>query len=196
MAAHLLYMTMETIADFLFGSQGAALEGLSRLFAHPRNRFSYAFAQMAEAKGVGIGLLVAAPMDVFSTMAFSTAKALFALLGPRRALDFMWRSLHLLGVPEGKRGEYYVAHLAVLPEYRRQGVGEALLAWGEQQARRQGMRIVSLTVEIGHEDVRAFYEKRGYVVLSRHETPRLYRRIGYPGVYRLAKFLPTPKLPR
>ena len=186
-AALLIYMTMERVANYLLGSKEAALPALAHLFACPGTRFSYEFAQVAEVGGGVVGMILAAPFERLSATAGPTARALLRALGLRRMAAFVWRSLDVRGVPEGERGEYYIAHLAVLPEYRSRGIGSLLLAWAEEQAKSLGRDTVSLVVEIGHERARAFYERHGYQVTAIHETPRLHRRFGYRGVYRMVK---------
>lgn len=63
------------------------------------------------------------------------------------------------GLPEG-----YVAYMAVVPEERRRGVARALLTAAEAQARRYGMRQMSLIVTEGNEPAIRLYDSLQYVV--------------------------------
>ncbi len=186
-AAVLIYMTMTRVADFLFRGRERALTALARLFAYPDTRFGHRFAVMAEVDGRGVGMILAAPAEALARTAWPTARVLPRVLGLRGMVGFVWRSLMVAGIEEGRPGEYYVAHLAVLPDFQGNGIGSALLAHAEAEARRLGRGRVSLLVEIGHERARAFYEKHGYAVVEVHETPRQERRFGYRGAYRMVK---------
>lgn len=61
-------------------------------------------------------------------------------------------------------GYVYLERLSVLPEYRRRGVGQALVEYVEQRA-----QMLKLPVQIGVRlplaDIRSFYERRGYRVV-------------------------------
>jgi ribosomal protein S18 acetylase RimI-like enzyme len=60
----------------------------------------------------------------------------------------------------------YLGRLAVLPEYRRRGIGRQLLAWVETQTRSLGYRRVRLSVRVALSGNRAYYERLGYRVIS------------------------------
>ncbi len=65
-----------------------------------------------------------------------------------------------------KAGYLYVGRLAVLPEYRRRGLGDFLLRAAEQRARALGLPRVRLGVRLALEGLRAYYEARGYVPIA------------------------------
>ena len=56
----------------------------------------------------------------------------------------------------------YLGRLAVLPAYRRHGVGRALVAAVEQKARQAGYEYVSLSVRVALPQNRAYFEGMGY----------------------------------
>ncbi len=60
-------------------------------------------------------------------------------------------------------GEYYLANMAVFPEFRRQGLGRLLLADAEARARRQGCSRLALDVEAENRDAVRLYERAGFV---------------------------------
>ena len=64
-----------------------------------------------------------------------------------------------------------VGRLAVLPEHRRQGLGELLLRAAERRAAELGLPRVRLGVRVSLAGLRAYYEARGYlaVALRSHE---------------------------
>jgi len=63
--------------------------------------------------------------------------------------------------------DFYLSHIAVLPEYRGRGEGGALLRAGEERAARGGGRRMILDVEGEAEGARAFYARSGYRFDSR-----------------------------
>lgn len=61
----------------------------------------------------------------------------------------------------GDRG--YLEELVVKPEYRGQGIGSKLMDWADGVFLEHGVRQVELLVVVGNEDVRRFYERRGFL---------------------------------
>ena len=61
---------------------------------------------------------------------------------------------------DGHRGWIYA--LAVLPEYRRRGLGSRLVRHAEQQLRALGCPKINLQIMKGNESVESFYRKLGY----------------------------------
>ena len=74
---------------------------------------------------------------------------------------------------EGHRG--WVNYLAVHPDYRRHGIGAALMQRVEQDLTALGCPKVNLQVRVGNEQVIAFYEKLGYQVEERVSMGKLLR---------------------
>ena len=63
-------------------------------------------------------------------------------------------------------GSWYVNVLATFPEFRRQGIGMALLGIAEQKAREQGAPALSVIVAAENEPAARLYEAAGYEVLA------------------------------
>lgn len=94
-----------------------------------------------------------------------THVTLIACDGERRAgfllmLDAM--PDEVTGMPQG-----FVAYMAVEPGERRRGVGAALLAAAEDEAKRQGLPYMALMVTEDNLAARALYESAGYVTERR-----------------------------
>ncbi len=66
----------------------------------------------------------------------------------------------VLGGYDGRRGMMY--HLAVDPEHRKQGIGEALMAELERRLVDKGCTRYYLLVTMDNEDAIHFYEARGW----------------------------------
>lgn len=67
-------------------------------------------------------------------------------------------------------GEGYVTNVAVLPEYRRKGIGERLLREAVRGARERGCDFLSLEVRVGNDPAIRLYEKLGFRVQGRRKN--------------------------
>lgn len=65
-----------------------------------------------------------------------------------------------------KAGYVYVGRLAVLPEYRRRGIGKLLLGAAERRAGELGLPRVRLGVRLALGKLREYYEARGYAPIA------------------------------
>lgn len=83
-----------------------------------------------------------------------------------------------------KTGDLYVGRLAVLPEYRQQGIGGLLLRSAEHRAADLGLPRVRLGVRLALGQLREYYEARGY-------APIVFR--SHPG-YTEATFVEMEKI--
>ncbi len=74
----------------------------------------------------------------------------------------------VMGGFDGRRGMIY--HLAVAPEYRRRGLGQALMDEAEQRLRQKGCIRCYLMVTKNNPEAAPFYEKRGWERMDFVET--------------------------
>jgi len=70
----------------------------------------------------------------------------------------------VLGGFDGRRGLVY--HLAVAPEYRKQGIGSALMDELEQRLQQKGCIRTYLMVTFENMEAVRFYEKRGWELMT------------------------------
>jgi ribosomal-protein-alanine N-acetyltransferase len=68
------------------------------------------------------------------------------------------------------KDEIMVNNIAVDPDFRRRGVGEAILREVLENIRREGVVFVSLEVRISNNAARALYEKLGFRLLGIREN--------------------------
>lgn len=66
-------------------------------------------------------------------------------------------------------GESYISNIAVLPEYRRTGVGQALLDRAMQGARERGCTLITLEVRVSNAAAVSLYEKNNFLTLGRRK---------------------------
>ena len=66
---------------------------------------------------------------------------------------------------DGHRG--WVYYVAVYPDYRRRGIGSALMSKAEQALKEMGCPKLNLQIRADNHQVQAFYESLGYAVEER-----------------------------
>ncbi len=188
-AARLIYLTMGPLADYLvgLGDPARALTVLGGLFGRPHNRFSYQFTDLVFVAEDVAGLLTSYPEKGIRRRDLSTGRHLIQILGAGDFLRFVRRSLTLANLKEAAAGEYFVNSVAVLSEFRRQGIATRLMALAETRARQHGLDHCSLSVEVDNDAARRLYEHLGYRVVDTMHWPRLQRLIGYSGQHRMVK---------
>ena len=77
----------------------------------------------------------------------------------------------------------YLERLAVLPDERRQGFGEALVKHGLWQARRLKVCRVGIGLIAEHEELRNWYEKLGFEETESKSFPQLIFRVTFMTYY-------------
>ncbi len=85
--------------------------------------------------------------------------------------------------------EYYIEHLAVLPERRGQGIGRQLMEFAENQARAKGLKRVVLDVEIENEGAQRFYQRLGFQTAKVVTDPSYCKRFNFQGSMRMVKLV-------
>ena len=70
---------------------------------------------------------------------------------------------HPVADPEADPGEYYLDSLAVHPDYRKQGIGKALLEDGIIKGASQGFKRISIIAETEYPHLIRYYESLGFV---------------------------------
>lgn len=70
-----------------------------------------------------------------------------------------------------KEGGLYLTRMAVRPDCQKQGVGRALLAAAEAEARRLGAQRLTLRVRVNLPENRAYFERAGFTVTGQGQDP-------------------------
>lgn len=181
-AVPLVYATMGTFADRLFGAGNPqeATRVLQALYQRSGNRFSGEYSTAATDAGRLVGILLSYPARDMPGLDGNMAKQLLPIYGVAGFLRFVTRALPLAFVREAYAGEYFINSLAVIPEMRGQGVGTRLLACAEEKARAAGCAACALSVAIDNDGARRLYERVGYHKEATH-------RIGNVGFHRMVK---------
>jgi len=115
--------------------------------------YSHRYSRIAESDGVPVGSLLSYPGEIYSPMR-------------RRTFSELWPDLagmEAASEQETGPGEYYLDSLAVVPGFRRQGIGRALLLDGVRKGRDLGYRRVTLVADSGMPRLVDLYKSIGFV---------------------------------
>jgi len=89
--------------------------------------------------------------------------------------------------PEHIPGAWIVEHVATLPEFRRQGLIDRLLAAVIEKGRSRGATVADVGVFIGNDRAQCAYEKAGFVVTGERCNANFEAAYGFPGVRSLSR---------
>lgn len=153
--AELFRISSDGVADYIWqgiGEPGEALLDIGeRRFVREGTAFSYQNSTMSEKNGDVTGMVHAFVIDD----------------GPEEDsdedVDPVLRPYHELEVP----GSLYISSMAVLPEFRQQGIGTELLQIARTRAREKGCGVLSLLVFEQNDGAVKLYQRNGYRVIDR-----------------------------
>jgi ribosomal protein S18 acetylase RimI-like enzyme len=89
--------------------------------------------------------------------------------------------------PEHVAGVWIVEHVATLPEFRRQGLVDRLLAAVLDKGRARGATVGDVGVLIGNDRAQRAYEKAGFRVTGEKRHPEFEAAYGCPGIRELSR---------
>ncbi len=188
-AAELIQETMEGYGDVMLGldKRDRAVKTIAGFFKKANNRFSYRLTCLAEVDGRTAGLLLAFPGRDTFRLVLPMSWQILSFYNPWELLRLAVRAPLAADGEETRPDEFYVSHLAVLPEFRRQGVGRALLDHADGLARSAGLAKCSLCVDIDNPHAQQLYLSQGYQVAKTVNTPWLKNRLHTRGYQRMIK---------
>ena len=172
LASRLITLSMGELADYLFGGTHLSVdEILTGLFLLEGNRFSRTIVVFAEWDGQPAGMLVSFPGWEFARRELAIGLGLLKLCGLWDVLRLSVPALSIANGVETYRDEYYLANMAVFPDFRGRGIGSALLGHAEEKARRAGLKKCSLIVDTENPAARRLYERCGYKIVFTKTYP-------------------------
>jgi ribosomal protein S18 acetylase RimI-like enzyme len=188
-AADLIYETMGTFGDYLFGQPGReeSIRVVAALFRRPGHLLSFEHSTLAEADGGIVGIAQAFPGAELWKAALGLMRACIRCFGLRFALGLAWRGLPLASEPVAGADEYYVQTLAVSPSFRNRGIGRALLQNAQRQTAERGFPVCSLDVMLNNPDALRFYQREGFTIARKVESRLRAPGVQYAGFYRMRK---------
>jgi ribosomal protein S18 acetylase RimI-like enzyme len=109
-----------------------------------------------------VGALVGSLASAIRRINLHTAALLFSWYGPGVVARFPRLARAGKALDPLEPDDYYLSHIAVLPEHRGRGFGRELLLAGEEHARQQGAQRLVLDVEEHNQGARAFHAGLAY----------------------------------
>jgi ribosomal protein S18 acetylase RimI-like enzyme len=188
-ASGLIHDTMGPFADAALGlgDHSFSLQVLRDLFARVGNRFSHDTSTLGIQSGQLAALLIAFPGSELWGRNWNFIRQSTSIYGVRKYPHLLINFILTFTSKETGKDEFYIAHLAVNPAFRKQGIARTLLQEVEKQAARAGLRKASLLVEIGNIPAITLYQTEGYTIIHTIETPKLEKRFHSPGYHRMVK---------
>lgn len=195
-AGRLMYEASTKYMSAIFGkdeenARKQATRAFSSIFTLPGHRWNYQNAWMAERQEEVVGVLVAYGGNEHPKLSFSLRFTLAWLKEINLAqLPRLVRLGHMLSetsIPIDPN-DFYIDTLAVLPQWRRKGVGKELIRFATELAREQQYHRVALDVLASNHGARLFYSKMGFYPLREVESEGL-KRYGLTGNIRMAKLV-------
>ena len=158
--AHLIMMAMTDECCQYFCGEGYGLDDFCRMMCHLVERedsqYSYKNTLVAMDGQQVVGVSVSYDGSRLHELRRAFIEAAKAYIGKdHTGMD-----------DETQAGELYLDSLAVLPEYRRQGIAQKLLIATRERARHLHLPKVGLLVDKGNPDGEALYTKVGFEYLN------------------------------
>ena len=169
------------------GDQDRASKALSDYFYLRDNRFSYQFAYIAEVAGKPAGLLLNFPGLKLLRANLFTSVQMFSVYRLAEIAEHVWRMIKLRDEEEVGKDELYIAHLAVSPQYRQQGIGHKMLEYAQKLTLDEGMKKLALMAEIDNDGAIALYKRFGFSVIKEFIHPHQVPLTGSHGYVRMVK---------
>jgi ribosomal protein S18 acetylase RimI-like enzyme len=85
-------------------------------------------------------------------------------------------------MPEDTEGAWIIDSVATLPEYRRKGLVDRLLAAILEKGRQEGFQMAQISIYIGNIAAQRAYEKHGFKIVDEKRHPDFEAEIGSPGM--------------
>ena len=172
-ASQLILHTLGNSGDVLFGNGSVEKARIlfERMFSSRGNRFSYQYAFCFEMEEMMAGLLVAFPGDIMIRLLLNTGFQLLWYMGFLNFLGFLMIAFPLRNEENIHRDEFFISHLAVFPDFQRQGIGWDLLKFAQFRARDLNYQKLALNVDIDNIPAIALYKKFGFDIVSQTIYP-------------------------
>jgi ribosomal protein S18 acetylase RimI-like enzyme len=175
------------------GEKSLALRAIDSFFTRKGNRFSWQVTWLSRLENQSTGILVAFPGNQYLRRNLVMGGQLWKVYGLKDGIKLIWNSMVALNSKETRKDEFYISHIAVDPNYRRQGIAHELMAWAESLARRNGFKKCSLVVDIDNHAAITLYQSLGYRVVATEVAPQLEKKFHTRGHHRMVKNLTGEK---
>jgi len=184
-AAKLTFMAYHKYSYDVLGKIGEqkATERYKLLWMHGDNRFGHYHSYIAKIDGQVAGMMTCYAAPLIKKLVKPTLFELVRMGGVSFILHLLLNLSNFYYFARNHdvtSDEFYIATLAVVPEYRRYGVGTNLLKHAINLAKNEQLRFCSLHVSAENEKAINFYEGNGFVKtkpLTNTSTPPTFYRM-------------------
>lgn len=192
--ARLMYYASQNYMLAFFGKpESRAISILCRMFSLPRHTTSYTYVFVAEYEGSVVG-----SFSCFDGRSWQAARHASLKYGPIWFVAVPpWRIPQMVAafgdfnkslLPISDE-EYYIEHIAVLPEKRSQRIGKQMIEFAETQARAKGLKMMTLDVEIENKRALRLYKCLGFQTVKEMTDPGYCKRFSFQGSMRMMKIV-------
>jgi len=174
--AELLYETDRVIFNFFYRNKATTAKILEKLVRLGENNLGHEhiYVVTQDERVIGILLYFGGNHHKLGELKF-----LFKNLNLVDAVRFLLIDLKdSLILSYLKKGDFYLAGVAVDEEFRGEGVGGLILDQAINMARQSGCERVVLDVALDNSGARRLYERTGFKVFNKKSFPWFGRRIG------------------
>ncbi|WP_267226343.1 GNAT family N-acetyltransferase [Dyella silvae] len=172
-AVPLIYSSGPAAFDFVFATSdgGDAQAFLHRCFVDGAGEFGWRNHWVGVAAGRVVAVGAGYGADTKWPFTLAAARQILKHYGVGRALGVISRGLRVESVIRPPDGDmHYLAHLAVAPELRGQGIGRALIDQLMSTARAVGRHRVVLDVAASNPRAEALYRRTGFQVVGERKS--------------------------
>ena len=183
-AAKLTFMAYHKFSYDIFGNIGehAATENFKQLWLHGDNRFGCHYSYIAKVNGEVIGLMTCYKAGLIKKLVAPTLWQLLRIGKFNFVRHFITniRNFYYFAKSDDiLPDEFYVATLAVTPEYRGQGVGAEMLRYAHKLAQKADLGRCTLHVSAENKSGIRFYERNGFKKVEPKSAKPTYFRMVY-----------------
>lgn len=191
MIAKLICETMGRWGDMAFGlgERQRAEEEMIKFAGFKNNRFSYKLAHILEIENRPAGLLLSFSGKRLRELEKPLLRQFLGIYGLFDAMRALRWVVPAYLPPDALTDEYHIAHLAVVPEFRRRGIGRKLLDHAEEMARSHALKKCSLEVGLDNRAARILYDSYNYKIVGTFASKKNQERYSISGYERRVKVL-------
>ncbi|MCX6055861.1 MAG: GNAT family N-acetyltransferase [Chloroflexi bacterium] len=171
------------------GSPKLQFAALQKWFCSPGNRFSYQVSLISQQESKITGLLVRFSGSRLASLELGCIKQMIPIYGLLGAVKMIRRNKLLASAKEAERDEYYISHLAVDTEFRRQGIAQELINRAIEETQREKLDRLVLSVEIDNSPAIQLYLKMGFRIVDTKEFKELSPGVKSPGFHKMLRIV-------
>ena len=146
-------MHMYDFEGLLNDDMSDILERLTACEERTDTLYSHARTRVAEIEGTPVAALLSYPGSLYRELKEKTFREFWPAFFQQFASDD----------PETDPGEYYLDSLAVLPAFRHQGIGKAMLEDGIRRGMEEGFTRIALVADSTMPHLVSLYESLGFI---------------------------------